>query len=188
MLDLSIGLSELKNVSEIQIVAMENDVKELLWLMKKEAAESIQMKTINFTKAKNEIFDFFWNETARPTYSKIKKYLYEPNAAILKSGAFDLVSEKFKIDKLHPNTHLYTSEDLVNFPGRTFLVVKVIPYSKSEMRAALTFKKANIATRNFPESVATLRKKWKIADGGDVYLFFVTDLEGKKQMLVCSKA
>lgn len=188
MLDISIGLSELKNVSEIHIVAIENDVKELLWLMKKEAAESIQMRTINFTKTKNEIFEFVWNETASQTYSKIKKYLYEPNAAILKSGAFDLISEKFKIDKLHPNTHLYTSEDLVDFPGRTFLIEKVIPYSKSEIRAALTIKKANIATRNFPESVAMLRKKWKIADGGDVYLFFVTDLDGKKQMLVCSKA
>ena len=168
MLDISIGLNELKNVSEIHIVAIENDVKELLWLMKKEAAESIQIKTINFTKTKNEIFEFGWNETASPTYGHPKKYLYEPNAAILKSGAFDLVSEKFFVQKFHQNTHLYTADDLVDFPGRTFLIEKVIPYSKSEIRDALTFKKANIATRNFLESVATLRKKWKIADGGDV--------------------
>ena len=75
----------------------------------------------------------------------------------------------------------------MDFPGRSFLIENIVPYSKSELRAALSYKKANIATRNFPESVETLRKKWKIADGGDVYLFFVTNLEDKKEMIVCSK-
>ncbi len=187
MLDLSVGFNELQNVSEIHIVAVDNEVKELLWLLKKDASDETKIKTINFTKPDTETFDFKWNETARAAYSLPQKYLYEPNAAILKSGAFELVSEKLNLNKLHKNTHLYTSEILIDFPGRSFMVEQVIPYSKSAMRSALSFKKANIAIRNFPESVALLRKKWKITDGGDVYLFFVTNLEGKKEMIICSK-
>ena len=187
MLDVSAGLNELQNVLEIHIVAIDNEVKELLWLLQKDAADTLKIKTINFTKLEIETFDFIWNESRAAEYSLPKKYLYEPNAAILKSGAFDLVSEKLKLNKLHKNTHLYTSEFLVDFPGRVFLIEKIVPYTKSEMRLALPFKKANIATRNFPESVEALRKKWKIADGGNIYLFFVTNLEDKKEMLVCSK-
>lgn len=187
MLDISVGLGELQNVSEIHIVAIDNEVKELLWLLKKDFSQNLKIKTINFTKSGAETFDFNWNEAATANYSLPQKYLYEPNAAILKSGAFDLVSEKLKLNKLHKNTHLYTSENLIDFPGRSFLIEKIVLYSKSEMRAALNFKRANVSTRNFPETVEVLRKKWRIADGGEVYLFFVTNLEEKKQMLICSK-
>ncbi len=187
MLDISIGLSELQNVSEIHIVAVDNEVKELLWLLKNDAFQEPHIKTINITKSGFESFTFKWNESGTTEYSLPKKYLYEPNAAILKSGAFDLVSEKFMLNKLHKHTHLYTNETLIDFPGRVFLIEKVVPYSKSEMRSALSLKKANFTTRNFPESVETLRKKWKITDGGDVYLFFVTNLEDKKEMIICSK-
>lgn len=187
MLDLAIGLKELSHVAEIHVVAIDNEVKELLWLLKKNNGKELKIRTVNFTKAGKEHFDFAWNESGEATYSLPLKYLYEPNAAVLKSGAFDLLSKRIKVDKLNKNTHLYTSENLIDFPGRQFIINKVVPYQKSEMRAALTFKKANITTRNFPESVATLRKKWKIKDGGDIYLFFTTNVEDKKQMLVCSK-
>ncbi|MGO3183154.1 MAG: class I SAM-dependent methyltransferase [Aequorivita sp.] len=188
MFDISVGLKELCGVLEIHIVAVDNEVKELLWLLKKSDDGPLKIKTVNFIKSGKEIFDFDWNETEEATYSLPQKYLYEPNAAILKSGAFDLLSYKFKLNKLNKNTHLYTSESLIDFPGRSFIIESVVPYTKSEMRKALNFKKANITTRNFPESVATIRKKWKIADGGDFYLFFVTNMEGKKEMIVCSKA
>ena len=187
MLDISVGLNELKNVSEIHIVAVENEVKELLWLLKKDVVGEPRLKTVNFTKSGIDCFDFVWNEPATANYRLPQKYLYEPNAAILKSGAFNLVSEKLGVGKLHQNTHLYTSNKIVDFPGRSFVIEKVVPYTKAEIRSALSFKKANIATRNFPESVATLRKKWKIADGGEVYFFFVTTLEDKKEMILCSK-
>ena len=187
MLDITVGLNELQNVSEIHIVAVNNEVKELLWLLKKEYYGEPVIKTVNFTKSGLETFDFYWNTHVSASYSLPQKYLYEPNAAILKSGAFDLVAEKLKLKKLHKNTHLYTSENLIDFPGRRFVVESTVPYSKKEMRAAINFKKANIATRNFPESVEALRKKWKIGDGGAVFLFFVTDMDDKKKMLVCSK-
>lgn len=187
MLDISVGLNELQGVSEIHIVAVENEVKELLWLLKKDAVEEPKIKTINITKSGIDYFDFNWNEFATANYSLAKNFLYEPNAAIYKSGAFNLVSEKLKVSKFNQNTHLYTSDTIFDFPGRSFVIEKVVPYTKAGIRSALSFKKANIATRNFPESVATLRKKWKISDGGDVYLFFVTNLENKKEMLICSK-
>lgn len=187
MLDITVGINELPHVSEIHIVAVENEVKELLWRLKKINEESLKIKTINFTKSGKEEFSFNWGQTSEATYGLPQKYLYEPNAAILKSGAFDLLSEKLKVDKLHKNTHLYTSEALIDFPGRRFVIEKVVPYSKSEMRSALNFRKANITIRNFPESVATLRKKWRITEGGNVYLFFETNSEDRKEMLICSK-
>lgn len=187
MLDLSVGLNELSHVYEIHIVAVNNEVKELLWLLNKNSENTLRIKTINFTKTQIEHFNWNWNDTGVATYAAPQQYLYEPNASILKSGAFDLVSEKLQVNKLNKNTHLYTGENLIDFPGRRFLINKVVPYNKKEMRAALTFKKANITTRNFPESVAKLREKWKLAEGGDIYLFFVTNLEDKKEMIVCSK-
>ncbi|MCG2430371.1 THUMP-like domain-containing protein [Aequorivita xiaoshiensis] len=187
MLDLTVGLSELKDVSEIHIVAVDNDVKELLWLLEKGKASELKIKTINFTKTELEEFNFNWNETVKAKYSLPQEYLYEPNAAILKSGAFDLISKKLNLNKIEVNTHLYTSDHLIDFPGRRFKIEKVVPYNKKEIKSALAFKKANITTRNFPESVATLRKKWKLSDGGNIYLFFTTNLEGKRVMIVCSK-
>ncbi|NGX83971.1 class I SAM-dependent methyltransferase [Aequorivita sp. KMM 9714] len=187
MLDITVGLNELKDVSEIHIVAVENEVKELLWLLKKGNDSELKIKTINFTKTELEEFSFNWNETANADYSLPQEYLYEPNAAILKSGAFDLISEKLNLNKIEVNTHLYTNDHLIDFPGRRFKIEKVVPYNKKEIKSALAFKKANITTRNFPESVANLRKKWKLSDGGNIYLFFTTNMEGKRVMIVCSK-
>lgn len=187
MLDITVGLNELKDVSEIHIVAVENEVKELLWLLKEGKDSELKIKTINFTKTELEEFSFNWNETAKADYSLPQEYLYEPNTAILKSGAFDLISEKLNLNKIEVNTHLYTNDHLIDFPGRRFKIEKVVPYNKKEIKSALAFKKANITTRNFPESVATLRKKWKLSDGGNIYLFFTTNLEGKRVMIVCSK-
>ena len=187
MLDLSIGLEELKCVSEIHIVAVNNEVKELLWLIDKNHLEVPLIKTINITKVSNEKFEFFWNEKHIAEYTSPKKYLYEPNAAIMKSGAFDIVSTKYNLNKLHQHTHLYTSNDLIDFPGRRFEIREVIPFQKREIKKSLLIKKANITTRNFPESVSTIRKKFKISDGGDDYLFFTTSENDQKIILACSK-
>lgn len=89
----------------------------------------------------------------------------------MKSGFFESVSAKFKLDKLHPHSHLYTGNELVDFPGRTFHIDEVIKYGKTEMKELLQNKKANITIRNFPETVENIRKKWKINDGGNLYCF-----------------
>lgn len=186
MLDLSVGLSELRNVAEIHVVAVNNEVKELLWLLKKGFSAYPNVKTINLKKENTEIFNFMWKQPFEEIYGNAERFLYEPNAAILKSGAFHLLAEAFKVRKLHKHTHLFTSEALRRFPGRIFNIENIIPYNKKNMKD-LAIKKANITTRNFPESVDQLRKKYKINDGGETYLFFTTFLDDEKMVLVCKK-
>lgn len=186
ILDISAGLSELKNVKAIHIVALENEVKELLWEINKSYTGKITIKTINLSK-QTEVFDFVLDEITNPIFGLPKKYLYEPNSAIMKSGGFDNISNLFNIDKLHQHSHLYTSEEIIDFPGRVFAIEKSIPYSKASIKKSLESKKFNITTRNFPESVEAIRKKWKIKDGGNGYCFFTTDMNNNKIVLICTK-
>ncbi|PKA84236.1 hypothetical protein ATE92_2408 [Ulvibacter sp. MAR_2010_11] len=187
MLDITVGLNELAHVADIHIVAVENEVKELLWLLRKSFEGQPILKAINFSGKSIETFQFNWNKTSAATYDMPKQFLYEPNAAIMKSGGFNAISEAFKLSKLHTSSHLYTGDTNIEFPGRAFTIKQVVPYSKKSMKKALTFTKANITVRNFPETVATLRKKWKIKEGGDVYLFFTTLMGDEKAMIVCRK-
>ncbi|GEP51789.1 hypothetical protein FNO01nite_24610 [Flavobacterium noncentrifugens] len=187
ILDISAGLSELKNVKKIHIIAVDNDVKELLWEISKDYNSEISIKTTNILKDSVEHFEFTLDKDQTATFSLPKKFLYEPNSAIMKSGGFNEVSVQFEIDKLHPHSHLYTSEKRIEFPGRIFEIQQQIPYSKTEMKAFLENQKANITTRNFPDSVETIRKKWKIKDGGTQYCFFTTDVNHNKIVLICSK-
>lgn len=188
LLDISAGLSELKNVKNIHIVALDNEVKELLWELHKDYSGEITIKTINILKDKTESFDFVLNQEQRvPSYSLPQKYLYEANNAIMKSGGFDEVSNLYSINKLHRHSHLYTSENLVAFPGRIFEIQNSISYNRTEMKMLLENKKANITIRNFPDSVEVIRKKWKIKDGGNIYCFFTTDVNNNKIVLICTK-
>ena len=187
ILDISAGLIELSNVKTIHIVALENEVKELLWEIKKGHSGSVEIKTVNLVKEKIEKLAFDLSQEYYANLGLPKKYIYEPNSAVMKSGAFDAVSALFKIDKLHGNSHLYTSEERIDFPGRTFQLEQIIPYAKSEMKEFLQNKKANITVRNFPETVENIRKKWKIADGGNQYCFFTTNLNNDKIVLLCTK-
>lgn len=186
--DITAGLLELKNVKEIHIVAVENEVKELLWILEKNYDQSVLIKTCNLLKNKQEIFNFNVSDVqSEAVFGLPKKYLYEPNSAIMKSGAFNLISSKFLIIKLHQNSHLYTSDILMDFPGRIFEIENNVAYQKKEMKLFLENKKANITTRNFPESAEIIRKKWKIKDGGNLYCFFTTNENDAKIVLLCSK-
>nr|WP_314838647.1 class I SAM-dependent methyltransferase [uncultured Flavobacterium sp.] len=188
LLDITAGLSELKCVKSIHIVALENEVKELLWELHKEYSGVTTIKSVNLNKNEIENFDFVWNDNSQiATYSEPQKYLYEANSAIMKSGGFDAVSAFYKVNKLHKHSHLYTSNEQIPFPGRTFQIRKSFPYSKNEMKIQLENKKANITIRNFPDTVEKIRKKWKIKDGGDTYCFFTIDENNDKIVLLCDK-
>ena len=187
ILDISAGLSELRNVKTIHIVALENEVKELLWILEKNYTKSIQIITSNLTKDSTQEFNFELGNTPVSNYSLPKKYLYEPNAAIMKSGGFDEVTSQYEIEKLNKHSHLYTSDILINFPGRVFEIENSFEYNKPNMKSFLENKKANITTRNFPETVENIRKKWKIKDGGSLYCFFTTDINNNKIVLLCDK-
>jgi hypothetical protein len=186
ILDITAGLSELRNVKAIHIVALENEVKELLWLIEKDWIGNPIITAVNLTKDKTVTFTFEWDSVAVAEYGEPKTYLYEPNAAIMKSGGFDWISAQFKLKKLHPHSHLYTSDNLIEFPGRVFTIDQVVPYNKAAMKP-LVNQKANITVRNFPDTVENIRKKWKINDGGNCYSFFTTDVNNHKIVLLCSK-
>jgi 16S rRNA G966 N2-methylase RsmD len=188
LLDLAAGLSELQNVKTIHIVALENEVKELLWELHKNYSGAISIKTVNLTKEGDITFEFILDQdSADAKYSLPKRYLFEPNSAIMKSGGFNEISSQYQLDKLHKHSHLYTSNEVFNFPGRIFEIQHVIPYTKKEIKIHLENSKLNLTTRNFPETVENIRKKWKIKDGGDSYCFFTTDMNNDKIVLLCNK-
>jgi hypothetical protein len=187
ILDISAGLSELKNVKAIHIIALENEVKELLWILEKDYSKTIQIATSNLTKDQSEEFVFEYRDSSVSNYGLPKKYLFEPNAAIMKSGGFDEITKQFDVEKLQQHSHLYTSDKLMDFPGRIFEVDNHFEYNKANMKSFLENKKANITIRNFPETVDNIRKKWKISDGGNRYCFFTTDINNNKIVLLCSK-
>lgn len=185
ILDITSGISELQNVKHIHCVAVNNEVKELLWILEKDFSNKIEIKTINITNKDTQRFNFnLKNELeTTPAYSQPLNYLYEPNTAILKSGAFNSIAGIKNIYKLHKHSHLYTSNDLIEFPGRRFKIIKTIPYNKKSYKKEINLSQANVTTRNFPETVAQIRNKFKIKDGGKNYLFFTTILENSKTII-----
>lgn len=188
LLDISVGVSELNYVKTIHVIAVNNEVKELLWILEKGFEAETTIKTVNINKTVEETFDFKLNEEQVITtnFSEPLTYLYEPNAAVLKSGGFKSVSKQLNVLKLHQHTHLYTLQELVEFPGRRFKIEHVLPYNKQLLKKEL-HEKANISTRNFPEAVQQIRKKFKIKDGGDTYVFFATNLHNEKIVIICKK-
>ncbi|HEY5687042.1 MAG TPA: class I SAM-dependent methyltransferase [Yeosuana sp.] len=188
LLDLTIGINELNYVKSIHIVAINNEVKEILWVLEKDFLDEISVKTVNIFKEEVIAFDFLLNDEKKYSseFSLPLTYLYEPNAAILKAGAFNTITQQFEVFKLHKNSHLYTSQKLIDFSGRRFKIEDVLPYNIKGLKK-VGLKKANITTRNFPESVQQLRKKLNIKDGGEKYLFFTTDKDDSRIVIITSK-
>lgn len=190
LLDITNGLRALSNVNEVHVVALQNEVKELIWVVNKnKQTTDVRIQTVNLIHDKQEEFSFHFSEESNTevTYNFPQQYLYEPNAAIMKAGGFSSVAKKYSLKKLHQHSHLYTSQTLISFPGRRFEIVKILPYSKKVIKKELGISKANITTRNFPESVATIRKKLSIADGSDNFLFFTTLHTNQKVVIYCKK-
>jgi len=187
ILDITSAIKELKFVKEIHIVAIRNDVKELLYLLEKEYNGEIKINTINFSKKNTQKFNFLFNKKTISSYQEPLDYLYEPNAAILKSGGFHEITAQLDVYKIHQHSHLYTSKKNIKFPGRGFKILAVLPYDKKKIVKLLPTKKANITTRNFHKSVAQIRKELKIKDGGDDYLFFTRNLHNTFSCIYCKK-
>jgi hypothetical protein len=194
MLDISLALKQLPETTEVHIVSVDGECKELLFLLSVEnVVPEPRIVCVNLRgHAATQTYTFTKSEEQSATCllaSEPLKFLYEPNASLLKAGAFSILTHAFSLHKLHTNSHLYTSETLVeDFPGRAFTIESVFPVHPKDLKTHLTgLTQANITTRNFPETVADLRKKTKLKDGGDVYLFATTLLDGKKVLLKCSK-
>lgn len=190
MLDLTLALHALPHTCEVHIVSVQNECKELLLLLQKELPEELPIHCINFTGESRQQFSFTREEESRAqvNYADLPDhYLYEPNASILKAGAFKSIAQKYNVRKLHPNSHLYTSDTLIEeFPGRSFHTEGCFSLKDKALIAGIT--KANISTRNFPSAPAELRKRLKLTEGGEVYLFATTLANGKKAVIRCKKA
>lgn len=188
LLDIKSAIVELEQVAAVHVVAVSNEVKELLFLIAPGSWAPL-IRCVNILRDSQELFEFSFaaEESLTLDHSPVGSYLYEPNAAILKAGAFKSIARQYGLQKLHVNTHLYTSEEVVaEFPGRAFRVLDRLGLNRKTLRKAIPEMKANISVRNFPMSVAEIRKKSGLKEGGDQYLFGLTDVEGK-YLLLCEK-
>ena len=190
MLDISKALEVLHHVKEVHVVAVANECKELDFVMEGDYQGEVQFTCVNLLTNQSEIR--FTQEEERNSICSIadgvSKYLYEPNSALMKAGCFKLLTERYDVLKLHKNSNLYTSEQLISdFPGRIFEVEGWAHYNKKLKQTLLPdVDKASLAVRNFPFSVAELRKALKIGDGDAVYLF-ATTLKGEKRVIIRTK-
>ena len=187
-------------VREVHILSVRNECKELLIVLQKEEPQS-DTTVASIPKLRivcmndNEVVSYYEEETAGILLSILStpptagQYLYEPNASLMKAGCFALISRRYEVSALSVNSHLFVSNSLIeHFPGRSFRLVAVSSFNKKELRRTLSaIKKANLAVRNFPTSVADLRKKLKIKEGGTDYLFATTDANNNHLLLLCAK-
>ncbi|MBR6438657.1 MAG: SAM-dependent methyltransferase [Bacteroidales bacterium] len=195
MLDISLITNELQNISEIHIVSVKNECKEILIKIEPEFEGEIKYFCVNFTGndlKSSQSFEF--SETSESSAISsfaptIKRYLYEPNASLMKSGAFKLISQRFGIEKLHVNSHLYTSDNLVSdFPGRIFEVVGFAPFNKKIKKELLNdITEASVATRNFPLSANELRKILNLKESDKNFVFGTTLMGEKKVVILAQK-
>ena len=186
MLDITRAMQSLGPAREVHIVSVGGECKELLL---------VYPGTEGGTQiiCHDDRYDFSFDANAESMAAvkytdEVKTYLYEPGAAVLKAGAFRLMSERFGLEKLHPNSHLYTADHYVSdFPGRAFRVHTVSGFGKREIRPLLAAtKQANLAARNFPGTVAELRKRFKLRDGGDDY-WFATTLYNERHVIIATQ-
>lgn len=193
LLDIDLAVQELKFVSEVHVVGYEDECKELLFVIDKTHTDNeftikarvigqdgVPIYSLDLSKQKEQ--------AATVAYSEPLAYLYEPHAAMLKAGAFKYISQHFNVKKIAAHSHLYTSKTLVaDFPGRIFEIIGVCKPDAQEINTYVTDKKANLTIRNFPAKIDDLRKKWRLKEGGNFYLFATTFFNQKKAIVVTKK-
>lgn len=201
MLDWRKAVADFGKVNDVHIISVDNECKELLLAVNSEergknsASPSLRVVCVNLLSDGNKECFEFDGYHASPSSSAFhfspfdSRFLYEPNASIMKAGCFGLLEQRFGVMQLDKNSHLFVSDkEVIGFPGREFLIEKRTSMNKRELKAALAdIDKANITVRNFPMSVAELRKRLKLKEGGEVYIFATTIANEGHQLLVCRK-
>lgn len=175
LIDLKYLISVLKNISKIEIIAVRNDVKEIVVFLSKNYSGEIMCNCVNLESGENDFsFEINAEKNAQAEYAEPQQFIYIPNNTILKAGIFNLISSQFKLKKLHPNTHLYTSDvKISDFPGRV-LEMKVI--DSKEIKKKEQF---NLISKNYPLKPEEIKKKYQLKDGGNQYLIFTQSKKGK---------
>ena len=198
-------------VHEVHVVSVDNECKELLLVVSKEPMENLRLICVN----NDTVFEAVRRgrtQSSRATDQEFVRdvliagghhtdgnplYLYEPNASIMKAGCFAEVEKQFPVRQIAQNSHLFLSDaEIGNFPGRKFQILAISSMNKQEMKhtfneiisqKSTSMESANIAVRNFPMTVDQLRKKLKLKDGGDTFIFATTMASGEHKLLICRK-
>lgn len=205
MLDWHRAISELSHVREVHVISVNNECKELLLVLSArnmgdmeassadgEVKHAGNLRIYCVNDAQSFVCDELDMESSpvriAPPVLEEMQYLYEPNASLMKAGCFGVLSGRYDARMLSKNSHLFVSQAPIEaFPGRSFRIIAVSSFNKKELKRHLSgITKANIATRNFPLSVAELRKRLKLKDGGETYIF-ATTLSNESHMLVITE-
>lgn len=198
MLDVKWAVNQIPNVREVHILSIKNECKELLVISSPPLIaitddQPLDVYCINYTTdGMEQSFRFQLSDeltSDRRIAKGVDRFLYEPHASILKAGAFKTIASRYGIEKLHVNSHLYTSDRMITlFPGRLFEVTDVFSFNSRMCRnLALSIPQATISVRHFPLSADELRKRMRINDGGDIYLFATTLSQGQKVLIKCQR-
>ena len=202
MLDWRKAVEDLGHVSEVHIVSVDNECKEMVVILeergkRKEERDYIVNCVNLLSEGSSQHFSFLFPLSSfhknlssfHFPLSSNPHYLFEPNASIMKAGCFAALEQEFGVQQLDKNSHLFVSDhDISDFPGRRFVIEKTTSMNKRELKTALAgIDRANITVRNFPLSVAELRKRLKLKDGGDLYLFATTLADNQHQLFLCRK-
>lgn len=182
MLDLHRGIEQLKHVNAVHIVSVKNEVKEVLWVCSKKAINTTVF-CVNL-ETEQPPLKFQWDlNLPEVVYAAPMKYIYEPNASIMKSQGFDVLTNFYQLQKLDHNAHLFTSEKLIDFPGRVFDVITVLPYKPKLIKKLYGKSARAVVTRNFKNTVKQLRDKFQFAEHEKDYLFF-TSVKGQGAVVI----
>ena len=191
MIDLSEAGKQLPGLSEIRVAAVRNECKEVLFTVRKGFEGEPEIYAVDL-RADGRESEFFFTKTeektAVPEIGEPENYLYEPGSAVLKAGPFKLISERLGVRKLHRETHFYTADRLLpDFPGRAFRFLEELKFRKKEVKKALPGGRAEVISRNFPESAAEISRKFGLRSGGNRYLLCLSLAGGKKSVLLCER-
>ncbi|MBP5326340.1 MAG: class I SAM-dependent methyltransferase [Bacteroidales bacterium] len=187
MMDIDKGIEQLVNVGDVYVVAVKNECKELVFVCGHSDDEPrIHCHHMHHDVVDDLVFTRQEETQAKVAYAAdVKKYLYEPNAALMKAGPFKLLSQREGVEKLARNTHLYTSDSLLqNFPGRTFGVIVETCLNSKEVKRLIPDGKAHVVTRNYPVAAADLQRQLRLKEGGDLFVI-ATTIGTKKTGFIC---
>lgn len=205
MADIKLYISLLKNVKAVHIVSVDNDCKELIFVLSKDLlneeiqkdevliyTQNLSLNKIGTLELNNQSFCFSYKQEQNANVELTNcalKYLYEPNKSLLKAAAFKLISEKYNVKKFDKDTHLYTSDNLVSFPGKVYEVIKQLDFSKNNIKTiAKEYPLASITARNLPIDTNEFRKISKIKEGGEYHIFAFGAIGGKRLILICKRS
>ena len=194
MLDIHQALRELHHVCEVHVVSVQGECKELLFLCsakeRKDQPVTFHCANLGTEEDSIEVIESLVNIANIGSLSNLPLFLYEPNASILKAGVQDVLCDRYPVRKLHLHSHLFVGRILIpHFPGRSFRITGWSDFGKKNLKTFISdLRQANLTTRNFPTSVAVLRRQLHLAEGGDVYLFATTQADGQHILIRCEKA